>query len=144
MQPPRSENNCSKKFFANVNMGWLRLVGSFKIIGLFCRIWSLLQGSFAKETYNLKEPTNGCHLIASIIHPKQNLPMLITLFITSILAIMITIIATRRINLIKKVFANVYFAIFVRKQSPSLSSAKCMYVYTYMHIRKRLFCIFLL
>jgi len=28
-----------------------------KIIGLFCRIWSLLQGSFAKETYNLKEPT---------------------------------------------------------------------------------------
>ena len=29
-----------------------------KIIGLFCRISSLLQGSFAKETYNLKEPTN--------------------------------------------------------------------------------------
>jgi len=29
-----------------------------KIIGLFCRIWSLLQGSFAKETYNFKEPTN--------------------------------------------------------------------------------------
>jgi len=23
-----------------------------KLIGLFCRIWSLLQGSFAKETYN--------------------------------------------------------------------------------------------
>jgi len=33
-------------------MGWLR----FKIIGLFCRISSLLQGSFAKETYNLEEP----------------------------------------------------------------------------------------
>ena len=29
-----------------------------KIIRLFCRIPSLLQGSFAKETYNLKEPTN--------------------------------------------------------------------------------------
>ena len=28
------------------------------IIGLFCRIQSLLQGSFAKETYNFKEPTN--------------------------------------------------------------------------------------
>jgi len=27
-----------------------------KIIGLFCRITSLLQGSFAKETYNFKEP----------------------------------------------------------------------------------------
>ena len=29
-----------------------------KIAGLFCRIQSLLQGSFAEETYNLKEPTN--------------------------------------------------------------------------------------
>jgi len=29
-----------------------------KIIGLFCRISSLLNGSFAKETYNFKEPTN--------------------------------------------------------------------------------------
>jgi len=29
-----------------------------KIIGLFCRIPSLLQGSFAKETYNLIDPTN--------------------------------------------------------------------------------------
>ena len=28
------------------------------IIGLFCRIQSLLYGSFAKETYDLKEPTN--------------------------------------------------------------------------------------
>jgi len=29
-----------------------------KIIGLFCRISSLLQGSFEKETFNFKEPTN--------------------------------------------------------------------------------------
>jgi len=29
-----------------------------QMIGLFCRISSLLQGSFAKESYNLKEPTN--------------------------------------------------------------------------------------
>ena len=28
-----------------------------KITGLFCRIQSLLYGSFAKETYNFKEPT---------------------------------------------------------------------------------------
>ena len=39
-----------------------------KMIGLFCRIQSLLQGSFAKETfaketYNLKEPTNRSHAI---------------------------------------------------------------------------------
>jgi len=35
-----------------------------RIIGLFCRISSLLQGSFAKETYNLKEPTDRSHPIA--------------------------------------------------------------------------------
>ena len=29
-----------------------------KIMGLFCRIESLLYGSFAKETYSFKEPTN--------------------------------------------------------------------------------------
>ena len=29
-----------------------------KIIGLFCRISSLSEGSFAKETYNFMEPTN--------------------------------------------------------------------------------------
>jgi len=37
-----------------------------KIVGLFCRISSLLQGSFAKETYNFKEPTNRSHPIRDI------------------------------------------------------------------------------
>jgi len=36
-----------------------------KIIGLFCRILSLLEGSFAKETYNLIDPTNQSHPIFS-------------------------------------------------------------------------------
>jgi len=34
-----------------------------KIISLFCRISSLLYGSFAKETYNFKEPTSRSHPI---------------------------------------------------------------------------------
>jgi len=34
-----------------------------KMIGLFCRISSVFQGSFAKETYNLNEPTNCSHPI---------------------------------------------------------------------------------
>jgi len=34
-----------------------------KITSLFCRISSLLQGSFAKETYNFKEPTSRSHPI---------------------------------------------------------------------------------
>jgi len=31
------------------------------IMGLFCRIRSLLQGSFAKETYNFREPNKRSH-----------------------------------------------------------------------------------
>ena len=34
-----------------------------KIIRLFCRIWSLLLGSFATETYNFHEPTHCSHPI---------------------------------------------------------------------------------
>ena len=34
-----------------------------KMIGLFCRISSLLQGFFAKETCNFKAPTNRSHPI---------------------------------------------------------------------------------
>jgi len=34
-----------------------------KVIGLFCRIVSLLQGSFAKETYDCIDPTNRSHPI---------------------------------------------------------------------------------
>jgi len=37
-----------------------------KIIGLFCRISSLVSGSYAKMTCNFKEPTNGSHLIYSL------------------------------------------------------------------------------
>jgi len=37
-----------------------------KIKGLFCRISSLLQASFAKETYNLIDPTNCIHPIWSM------------------------------------------------------------------------------
>jgi len=35
-----------------------------KIIGLFCRISSLLQGSFAKKTYHLIDSSNQSHPIA--------------------------------------------------------------------------------
>jgi len=38
-----------------------------KIVGLFCRISSLLYGSFAKETYNFKEPTSQSHLVVPLI-----------------------------------------------------------------------------
>ena len=49
-------------------VGWLQVVG--KITRLFCRISSLLQGSFAKETYNFKEPKNRSH--PRTIHLSDN------------------------------------------------------------------------
>jgi len=39
-----------------------------KIIGLFCRILSLLFGSFAKETYNFIDPANQSHPIFEESH----------------------------------------------------------------------------
>jgi len=38
-----------------------------KMIGLFCRILSLLWVSFAKETYHFKEPTNRSHPILKYV-----------------------------------------------------------------------------
>ena len=54
-----------------------------KMIGLVCRVQSVLQGSFAKETYHFKEPTNRSqpneldelsthHIINSIITNSIN------------------------------------------------------------------------
>jgi len=37
-----------------------------KIICLFCGILSLLQGSFAKETYNFIDATNRNHIICAV------------------------------------------------------------------------------
>jgi len=39
-----------------------------KSIGLFCKLLSLLSGSFAKETYSLIDPTNRSHPIMSHTH----------------------------------------------------------------------------
>jgi len=45
------------------NYGVATISRLLKIIGVFCNRSSLLQGSFAKETYNFKEPTNRSHPI---------------------------------------------------------------------------------
>ena len=68
-------NKCLQ-FVCVLAMGWLPSVVSSLLqvyfaeydsilqnIGLFCRIGSLLQGSFTKETCNFKEPTNRSHPI---------------------------------------------------------------------------------
>ena len=66
--------------------GFATISRLLKSTGLFCRILSLLEGTFAKETYNFKEPTNrsqpiwepwkcATHAAASglyLPHPRAN------------------------------------------------------------------------
>ena len=47
----------------NIYYGVATMSRLLKIIGVFCRISSLLYDSFAKDTYNFKEPTTRSHLI---------------------------------------------------------------------------------
>ena len=51
--------------FKSGGIGWLltKVSRIDKIIGLFCRLLSLLYGSFAKETHNLIDPTDHRHPI---------------------------------------------------------------------------------
>jgi len=51
----------------SVNYGVATNSRPLETIGLLCRILSLLQGSFAKETCNFKEPANRSHPIMMII-----------------------------------------------------------------------------
>ena len=53
-----------------------------QITGLFCRIYSLLQGSFAKETYDFKEFTNCSQpIVLCITHTPDTHHQNIVLFI---------------------------------------------------------------
>jgi len=55
--------NTPNHTFENVYYGVATISRLLKILGLFCRTSSLSQGSFAKETYHFKEPTNRSHPI---------------------------------------------------------------------------------
>jgi len=50
----------------NLRMGWLRFVGSLKLYVSFAKDPYTTRLSSAKETYNLKEPTNRSYGVASI------------------------------------------------------------------------------
>ena len=47
----------------SIDYGVDKISRLLKIICLFCRVQSFLQGSFAKETYNFEEPPNHSHPI---------------------------------------------------------------------------------
>ena len=49
--------------YSQLHYGVATISRLLETIGLFCRLSSLLQGSFARETYNFKEPTHRSHPI---------------------------------------------------------------------------------
>jgi len=54
---------CTVKPYGVATISRLLQIIRLQIIRLFCRIYSLLQGSCTKETYDFKEPTNRRHPI---------------------------------------------------------------------------------
>jgi len=50
---------------AEWEFGYVPISRLTKNVGLICRISSFLQGSFEKETYSFKEPTNRSHSICA-------------------------------------------------------------------------------
>jgi len=55
----------SSELTFEISYGVATISRLLKMIGLFCRISSFLQVSFAKENYNFKEPTNRSHFISA-------------------------------------------------------------------------------
>ena len=53
--------------FSKISYGVATISRLLKTIGLFCRISSLLQGSFAKKTYNFEASTHRSHPIAKFL-----------------------------------------------------------------------------
>ena len=62
-----------------------------KVVGLFCRIQSLLQGSFAKETGNCKEATNRRHSI----HSAQTSIGMSTVSVSGMLTVCVSVVSSR-------------------------------------------------
>jgi len=62
---------CPSSFQEN-GMWWVRLVGYFKLSVCFAEYRPLLYGSFAKETYDFKEPTNRSRPIQCIDKGKTS------------------------------------------------------------------------
>ena len=65
---------CNYVRYAHISMCGVATIGRhLKIMCFCCRIFSLLEGSFAKETCNFKEPTNRSHPIqASVCDRGEN------------------------------------------------------------------------
>ena len=63
---------CIRKYVHSCVYGVATISRLLQIIGLSCRISSLLKGFFAKETYTFKEPTNRSHqIVAQYVDPSR-------------------------------------------------------------------------
>jgi len=59
---------CNNGVTCGISWGVVTISRLPKMIGLFCRMSSLLKVSFAKETYDFKEPTNRSHPMINWIY----------------------------------------------------------------------------
>ena len=69
------KNHCEWGSWASTYVYGVAMISRLlKIIGLLCRISSLLLSSFAKEAYNFKEPTNRSHPINAYFNRSHPIP----------------------------------------------------------------------
>jgi len=91
-----------------------------KMIGLFCRIPSLLYGSFATETYDFKEPTNRSHPVPTYVHPYTQMNLRVSIYV--------------KIHMYVYIYPWIYMYIYT-----SIHTCIClyvhMYIYTQLHLR---------
>ena len=90
-----------------------------KIIGLFCRISSLLYGSFAKKTHDFKEPTNRSHLIYIFMYKCVYIPVDIYAYVQ------IHVYMNVHISECSYTYMNIHMHVHI---------FMCMFIYPYFHI----------
>ena len=90
-----------------------------KMIGLFCRISSLLYCSFATETYDFKEPTNRSHPIPTYVHPYMQMNLHVSIYI--------------KIHMYVYIYPWIYMYIYT-----SIHTCICVYIHMYIHIQLHL------
>jgi len=134
--------------YTYVTYGVATISRLLKILGLFCRISSLLQDSFAKETYNFKAPTHRSHPIRELYSLSLSLTTrLHTTYIVSVRDVWIGECVVKRIVIthtslsihttyIRHVcIRHIYVYLYTRH---SMRILCCMCRYLYIHLLKRI------
>jgi len=113
-----------------------------KIMGLFCRISSLFKGSFAKETYNFKEPTNRSHPIwlsrETTLEHMSNQHIYIYIYIFSNRESHLSLYTQKRSHIHSK-----KASIYTEECAIVRDSHRCLYIYIYILFQIYIYILFL-